>query len=286
VPFDSAGENTGVARAPAALRSAGLVEAVRRREYAIDDLGDVALGPSSPVRDPSSRVIAPDALTEMIERTSSAIRASLRRGRFPVVIGGDCPILLGCLAAATNDQTPGLLFVDGHEDAWPASMSTTGEAADMELGWLVGLTTAHLPKDLVRAIPLLSADRVVLVGPRDQGELTDAGVASVGEVVRIVRLADRTEPEGIVIDAIDQVGRDGAWWLHVDLDVLSTDSLAAVDFPQAGGADWDTLTRLTRAALAQPGVLGWDITIYNPGLDPTGRDAARIVKYVVDSLTA
>ena len=36
----------------------------------------------------------------------------------------------------------------------------------MDLGWPGRRLTAHLPKDLVRAIPLLSTDRVVLVGPR------------------------------------------------------------------------------------------------------------------------
>jgi len=38
------------------------------------------------------------------------------------------------------------------------------------------------------------------------------------------------------------------------------------------------------AALGERGVLGWDITIYNPDLDPTRARAARIAEYIARSL--
>ncbi len=60
----------------------------------------------------------------------------------------------------------------------------------------------------------------------------------------------------------------GDWWLLFDLDVLSTESPSAVDYRLLGGIDWDQLTQFTRHMLAAPGVIGWDVTIYNPDLDP------------------
>jgi hypothetical protein len=33
-------------------------------------------------------------------------------------------------------------------------------------------------------------------------------------------------------------------------------------------------------------VLGWDVTIYNPDLDPGGGDAERIVRYLAAALEA
>ncbi|MGH2393388.1 MAG: arginase family protein, partial [Candidatus Limnocylindria bacterium] len=195
------------------------------------------------------------------------------------------PILLGCLGAAAAGGPLRLLFVDGHEDAWPPAQSSTGEAADMELGWLLGLTSSGLRADLRREIPVLIPSDVIVLGPRDQRELADAGVRSIADLVQIIRPDEiASDPMNVTREAARTLGQRGPWWLHVDLDVLATDSLAAVDYRQAGGLDWPTLTTLTRAALAAPGVLGWDVTIYNPDLDQDGADAARIVRYMADAL--
>jgi arginase len=286
VPFNSAGTDDGVARAPTALRHAGLVDASTRVGVAVSDGGDLDLPRPTTERDPDSHVIAPAALLAMIEWVRGAVVDSLERGAFPLVLGGDCPVLLGCLSAiAAGGSTPRVLFVDGHEDAWSPEQSTTGEAADMELGWLIGRNSAGLPADLRRAIPAVRPADVIVLGARDEDELADAGVASLEDVVRVVRSdvimrdANRVAAE----IAVALRGR-GPWWLHVDLDVLATDSLRAIDYPQAGGLDWTTLTSLTRRVLTSPNVMGWDVTIYNPDLDPSWADAERIVRYLTEVL--
>ena len=67
----------------------------------------------------------------------------------------------------------------------------------------------------------------------------------------------------------------GHWWFHLDLDVLSTAALATGRYRQRGGLSWDELATLIAAALRQPGLTGWDITIYNPDLDPDRCGAAQ-----------
>lgn len=286
VPFNSSGTTNGVARAPTALRDAGLVEALRATGLKVIDRGDLSLGPTDSNRDPTSRLIAPVALTTMIRTVRRAVRAILETEGFPLVLGGDCPVLLGCLGAGRLGAPPGLLFVDGHEDAWPPRWSKSGEAADMELGLALGLTVGGLPEALIAEIPHLDARRVLVVGPRDQGELAEAGVPSIEGVVEIIRgeALAKTDAEMVGADASARLGRLGPWWLHVDLDVLATESLGAVDYRQPGGIDWDALTRLSRSALKNGTVLGWDVTIYNPDLDETGTDARAIVRYLADAL--
>ena len=140
VPFNSAGLPGGEARAPAALRATGLVEALRRVAD-VHDYGDVALPEPSPERDPTTGIIAPANLVAMVAAVRALVAQAIGHGDVPLVIGGECPLLLGCLAAARDAYgRVGLLFVDGHEDAWPPHQSTTGEAADMELGFALGLT--------------------------------------------------------------------------------------------------------------------------------------------------
>lgn len=285
VPFNSSGTTDGVARGPEALRAAGLIGALRAAGVDVRDRGDLALGPTSPVRDPASHVIAPAALAAMIRSVRVEVDASLHDGRFPLVIGGDCPILLGCLGAPSL-KTPGVLFVDGHEDAWPPRASTTGEAADMELGFALGLTIDGLPDDLVAEIPRVDPRRVVVIGARDASELAEAGVESIGGLVEIMpaEAFDPDEAARIGAAAMERLARAGPPWYHVDFDVLSTASLGSVDYPQLGGLDWATLTTLSIGVLSGGAVAGWDVTIYNPDLDRYGGDARRIVGYLADVL--
>ncbi len=267
VGFNSAGVDTGVARAPAALRAAGLVRAVGGR-----DAGNVAFAGLRPERGPRSGLLAEDALVSMVGEVRLAVEEAYRRGTFPLVVGGDCPVLLGALAASPG---VGMLFVDGHEDAWPPRESTTGEAADCELGLALGFTPANLP-----SLPLIEAGVVAMLGPRDAAELAQAGVPSVRDRVWLKTDEDLhghvAECTGNALDHL----RTERFWLHVDLDVLSTESLAAVDYPQRGGLDWDELGEITHGALGDRRCAGMSVTIYNPDLDP-GRDGARrIVDYL------
>ena len=157
----------------------------------------------------------------------------------------------------------------------------------MELGWLLGRNLEGLPSQLRREIPVLESDDVVVLGARDEEEIAAAGVASIGDQVRIVAPeALASDPTLVAQDVIPSLNQRGHWWLHVDLDVLSTDSLAAVDYRQAGGLRWSTLNDLTRDALASRHVIGWDVTIYNPDLDPRALGAKQIVRYVADALSA
>jgi arginase len=73
-------------------------------------------------------------------------------------------------------------------------------------------------------------------------------------------------------------------WLHVDLDVLSTRALPAVDYQQPGGLSWGQLERLTGAILSSGNVSGMNVTIYNPDLDPDRRFARRIIRYLQTAL--
>lgn len=281
VPTNSAGTTDGVARAPSALRDEGLVEALSAQGPVVD-AGDAPLASPSPERDPSSQVIDPDGLKAMVATVRDHVAAILMDGGFPLVIGGDCPVLLGCLQAFGTQGRRGLLFVDGHEDAYPPELSTTGEAADMELGFAMGLVETPWWPELAEVSPLVEAERTRLLGPRDRAAIVGVGASPLSDRVSTDDAAAVAGgPVAATRRALEAV-TTAPWWLHVDLDVLATDALAAIDYPQPEGLSWDQLEDITSTALAA-GPTGWDVTIYNPDLDPDRAQARRIVRFLADS---
>jgi arginase len=285
VPTNSSGTAGGVARAPGVLRRRGLAAALAGRP-GFTDAGDLTLAAPLPRRGPSG-LLAEDALMAMIGQVREAVSAAREGGRFPLLIGGDCPMILGALAALqAGAGQPGLLFVDGHEDAWPPRASPTGEAADCELGLALRMFDDGLGSRLRAVLPRIRAGDVIAVGPRDTGELAAAGVPTLaGRLRALIRPPELAAGGGVAAAAAVAATLPAPWWLHTDLDVLATTELAAVDYPQPGGLTWRQLGQLTSAALATPGCAGWSVCIYNPDLDPDLSGADAVVGYLTQVLT-
>ena len=275
VPFNSSGRPGGVARAPAALLDAGLPAALPGARVV-----EAEVPAADPARGPSG-LAAEDALAAMVTSVSERVLDAWAADRVPVVLGGDCPAMLGGLVAADRrGYGAGLVFVDGHEDAWDPHRSPTGEAADSEIALALGW--ASPPARLVPVLPCLRADDLVQLGPRDAAELADAGQPSIADRVQTLSGDRLAGPDGVAIGhrmAADLIGRVEHWWLHVDLDVLSTQALPAVDYPQPGGLSWEQLETLTGSLLGIGGCGGLSVCIYNPDLDG-GAAARRITEYV------
>lgn len=259
------------------LREEGLVDAIRQHAN-VFDYEDVGLPIPSPERDAETHMIDPRGLTVLVAHVRDAVAPILDNGHLPLVIGGDCPVLLGCLAAVGGRGPLGLLFVDGHEDAYLPVQSSTGEAADMELAFALGMADASWSPELAALLPLVEPGDVRILGARDAELLRAEAVPSLEDRLAMVdgdRLA--ADPAGAAASACASLS--DPWWFHLDLDVLSTEALPAVDYPQPGGLGWEELASVATAALsADP--RGWDITIYNPDLDPERIHARRIVRFI------
>jgi arginase len=282
VPYTSMAAPGGIARAIDVLRSAGLVEGSEPQgtltTRAISHLSRET-GCGAP------QVFSMRALSRgLSSRPRAAVASSQSRGRLPLLVGGDCPVLLGALAAIRDHHgTAGLMLVDGHEDAWPPRLSPTGEASHSEVGLALGLVDDPLPEPLGSLVPLLAPDTVAMLGPRDRTRSTkEEGLrsrrqwrcsATIGTSGRMDPLPPHTRrtPRSVAPAA--------AFWLHLDLDVLSTEQFAAVDYPQRGGLTWRELHEIAITALRAPRCAGASIVIYNPDKDRDRAGAERIVRF-------
>jgi arginase len=225
----------------------------------------------------------------MVEATYARVRATLQANRFPLLYGGDCSVLLGAVPALRDVcGSAALLFVDGHEDATTMEQSTTGEAANMEIALLLGMTGEHAPDPMRSRLPVLRPETIVMLGQRDAHYRSEIGVTSIADRVRLHSAEElRRNPEPLAAQAAAHVAREAAgWWLHLDLDVLDGSEFracgAAGDPSMPEGLTWTELTDITKTALQTDGCRGWSIGVYNPDLDPEDRDAERIVAYLID----
>jgi arginase len=285
VPFDGMGRAVGQAGAPQALRAAGLAEVLGPDAAIEPDL--VVPGPVAE-RAAGSGLLNEGALLQMVDGLDRRVRASLSAGRFPMVYGADCSVLLGAVPALRDVAgQAGLVFLDGHEDATPMELSPTGEAANMEVALLLGLTGERAPQPLRGWLPALAPGAIAMLGPRDHLYRRGANVPTVADRVWL-RSADEVaaDPAGSARMAVEHVAEHASrWWLHIDLDVLARSEFAACgapgEVPLAGGLTWRQLTEISASALLVGGCAGWSVSVYNPDLDPGGRAARRIVDFVM-----
>jgi len=273
----------GVERLPDALLDAGLADALDARRA-----GRVEPPPYDPRRDPATGLLNPTGLRDYAHRLAATTGEVLDDGEVPVVLGGDCSILLGNLLALSRRSRHGLLFLDGHADFYQPEAEPNGEAASMDLALATGRGPSVVA-DLDGRGALVRDEDVVVLGRRDAEEAEAAGSRRIEDTaITMLELPVVREhgAERAAINAVEHLGRpeiDG-FWVHLDCDVLDDAVMPAVDYRLQGGLSWEELETVLATAIETGRVAGLEITIFNPVLDGDGAITRRLVASLVNAL--
>jgi arginase len=274
----------GVERLGAVLIELGLAERIGAR---------VADGLRAPAfvdrRDPLLGARNVPAIAALAIEQADRVGEILDEGEFPVVLGGDDSVLLGCLLALRRRGSAGLVLLDGHTDFWDLP-DGTGELSDSDL-WIA---TGHGP-DVIANLegqrPLASPEACVVYGHRDRALQLRDGSRDVYREPMLVRNLGELRAAG-VDDAANHaaaflaaVGVDRVW-LHLDADCLDDELMPAVDWRVPGGLTSDEVVSLARPLVSSGLIAGMDVTIYNPALDTEELAAGRVLLDVVASILA
>jgi arginase len=276
------GHEPGVWRAPRVLMSQGLGRRLNAaRIVELPRPGYEFQG------QPGTRIRNGTAIRDHALKLADAVANGLAASQFVVVVGGDCSILLGCLAGARRGGRCGLVHVDGHRDFFhPGNYdagSRLGSAAGMDLALATGrgeLLLTHWP---VVGKPLVNDDDVIQIGDREPAETGSPDGPIVRLPVQDVLRAGMAKVVSRTIGHLRHQGLDRVW-LHVDLDVLDQRELPAVDTPGSPGLTFGQLGQLLSGLVGTGCAVGLDVTIYDPELDPAGEYAPRIVDCLASAL--
>jgi arginase len=275
-------EDLGVDGSPDVLRAAGLPELLHAKVGA-----RVEAPPFQPGRHPEHGMLNTDGIARYTPELADAIGGVLDEGAFPVVLGGDCSILLGGLLALRRRGRYGLLFIDGHADFYQPAANINGETASSDLAFATGRGPAALTR-FETFDRLVRDEDVVAFGFRDLEEQRSYGSQPLPETMLSLDLPTvrRLGVDAAIRQAIERLNRpelDG-FWIHLDADVMHDALMPAVDYRQPDGLLWNELTKVLRSAMQNGRSVGLELTIYNQALDPDRSVAATWVKAVADGI--
>jgi arginase len=292
VPSSAGSYAAGQDQAPAALRHAGLIQALNDAGLPVRDHGDL---PEQIWRPDRQRPFAQNVgqVTACLQELTDRLGPLLADGDTVLVLGGNCTIALAAMAGLQrlNAGPPGLLYVDRHFD-----LNTPDSTTDGALDWM-GLAHAFALPGTVDALteafghrPLLQPAQVAFLG-------VDASWATAWEREQADRLGLQVtsstvlaaDPRGSAIAALGVLPSGGPLAVHIDVDVLDfTDApLAESTDGRNSGPTLDQLAAALLPAAADPRLRTLSIGELNPTRSAGDLDAIpRFVRMLAATLSA
>jgi arginase len=254
--------------APAALRAAGLLDALSDAGVDVVDLGDVSGFRWRPDRK-SPRAMNATTVARVARDVAERVRGAREGGRLALVIGGDCTVELGTIAGCREGhRSLGLLYFDPHPD-----LNTPETVRDGALDWMGVAHLLDLPGAVgeVAAVgghrPSLEPDALLLFGASEErsqpAERATIDRLRLDVVTEAQVVAD---PAGTATAAMRRLtARTGSHVVHFDVDAIDfADAPLSENTDRNVGLTLDAALSALRELLQAPNLVALTITELNP----------------------
>ncbi|WP_442582922.1 arginase [Mesorhizobium sp. ASY16-5R] len=279
-PVQDGAGRMGCEMGPSALRTAGLVSALRDLGHEVEDLG--AVQPLAARRIVHGN-LALKALPEISAWTSAITETAYvaSAGAMPIFLGGDHSISAGTLSgvarrAAEQGRPLFVLWLDAHPDFHTLDTTTSGNLHGVPLAYASGQPgfSGYFP-DLTAKI---DPSRVCTLGLRSVDPAERRALMAAGVTVHDMRAVDEHGIPKLLHAFLARVeAENGLLHVSLDVDFLDPSIAPAVGTTVPGGATFRE-AHLVMEMLSDSGLVSsLDLVELNPFLDERGRTATLMV---------
>ena len=276
IPLQDGTHEKGCIMGPAALRTAGLDDALSALGFEVKDLGDL-----TPDR---IELCSPEGLAHNFAHIAGWTRAlsncayTMARDAFPLFMGGDHALSIGSVGgiarhAAEQQRDLYVLWLDAHPDFNTPLTSRSGNMHGMSVAALCGMPELTRLHALTRS-PAIDPSHIHMMGIRSIDAEERTLLRHHGIHVNDMRVLDEQGVVAPLRALLEEVRRTDAM-LHVSLDVdfLDPQIAPAVGTTVPGGATFRE-AHLIMEILHESGcVTSLDLVELNPFLDERGKTA-------------
>lgn len=276
----SSGMEPGVRNLPPWLRGNGFYHLLKPKKiYSLTP-------PSYSMKlDKESGIRNSETVIDYAKQQAELLGEVLKEEPFPVIIGGDCSILIGNAIALKKKGTYGLFYLDGHTDFMLPELSQTGGVAGMDLAVVTGYGHPKLT-DIHHLKPYFEEENIWCVGNREYDKDYVAPILDSKIHYYDLEKLRETGTDRCTDDFLQMITDkelDG-YFVHLDVDVLDDEVMPAVDSRTEGGLTYAELNRMLEKLLAHKKAAGLEITILDPDRDPTAEYTKKFIENVGTSI--
>ena len=280
-PTSAAGLAGGQEGAPAALRSAGLLDRLAGAGFEVSDYGDCKPRVYR-ADDEHPRARNVSEVLAILEELRPKVEIAVKSGALPVILGGDDSVVLAAIAGARRYYCHVSLISIDRDAGLNVPATTPSGCLD---GMVISHVTGRGAPELVRfwgEPPLVREPNVAIFGIDRVDEPEQKWlVRSPLHSYLAVDLKKRG-PAAAAQETLETMhGSRHEFVLLLDLDVVASEDFAATNYPGSGGLSLDEVRQALAVFARQPNLVALVLAGYNPARDNNGNAA----KIVVDLLT-